>query len=93
MVLISFGQVWAGEDQCQEIVWEVFESVEYTAELETLESVCTDDQELPYSQCQEIEYDMEQMCLECKVSVLLLRLLHLIIIPLFRQLPCPSVRW
>jgi hypothetical protein len=60
---------WAGEDQCQEVEWQVYEEEEYEAVLDTTEVVCTDDNEIPYTSCQQTEYTSNQICLQCKVGV------------------------
>ena len=59
-------KVWAGEDQCQEVEWQVFEEEEYDAVLNTTEVVCTDDAEIPYSSCQQTELVQDQLCFQCK---------------------------
>merc|ERR1719414_1926039 len=56
----------AGEDNCEEVEWLVYEEEQYEALLETTEIICNDDKEIPYSTCTETEYDNNQMCLECK---------------------------
>ena len=60
-------KVWAGEDQCQEVEWQVFEAEEYEAVLNTTEIVCEDDKKIPYSSCKQTEYESKQQCFECKV--------------------------
>jgi len=59
-------KVWAGEDQCQEVEWQVFEAEEYDAVLNTTEVVCTDDRDIPYSSCEQIEEISKQQCFNCK---------------------------
>ena len=60
-------KVWAGEDQCQEVTWQVFEPEEYEAVLNTTEVVCTDDKKIPYASCVETETEVKQQCFQCKV--------------------------
>ena len=57
---------WAGEDNCEEVEWVVYQEEQYEAVLETTEVICTDDKEIPYSTCTETKYDNNQMCLDCK---------------------------
>jgi len=59
-------KVWAGEDQCRDVEWNIFEEEEYEAILETTETVCVDDNEIPFSTCQEEAYVNQQICYECK---------------------------
>ena len=59
-------KVWAGEDKCQEVEWQVFEEEEYDAVLNTTEVVCVDDTEIPYSSCQQTEFSQNQLCFQCK---------------------------
>ena len=60
---------WAGEDQCQEVKWEVFETEEYEAVLDTTEVICVDDDQLPYSSCQETGFTVVLQCYTCKAVV------------------------
>ena len=62
-------KVWAGEDQCQEVTWQVFEPEEYEAVLNTTEVVCTDNKKIPYASCEETETEVKQLCFQCKVRI------------------------
>jgi len=62
-------KVWAGEDGCEDVVWLGFEEEEYEAVLRTTETECIDDTEIPYMTCQQTEFTSDQMCLECKVGM------------------------
>ena len=46
-----------------------FEEEEYEAILRTTETECVDDTEIPYVTCQQTEFTSDQMCLECKVGM------------------------
>merc|ERR1712226_187905 len=59
-------KVWTEEEECEDVEWQVFVEEEYEAVLNTTESVCTEDAEIPYTMCQQAEYINDQKCLECK---------------------------